>query len=104
AQLLHQAHDFDSTRWFHRYLELGAVLNLLGDSFDVDFVQRRLPLLFAVSLDHVANLDLPEGEQGLRLRGVAGLDALVRFADYRLELLAAGRYRPALVPFDAGDD
>jgi hypothetical protein len=104
AQLLHQAHDFDSARWFHRYLELGAVLNLLGDSFDVDFVQRRLPLLFGVSLDHVANVDLPEGEHGLRLRGVAGLDALVRFADHRLELLAAGRYRPALAPFDAVDD
>jgi hypothetical protein len=104
AQFLHQAHDFDSARWFHRYLELGAVLSPLGDSFDVDFVQHRLPLLFGVSLDHAANIDLPEGEQGLHLRGVAGLDAVVRFADYRMELLAGGRYRPSLAPFDVGDD
>jgi hypothetical protein len=104
AQLLHQAHDFDSARWFHRYLELGGVLNLLGDSFDVDFVQHRLPLLFGVSLDHVANVDLPEGERGLRLRGVAGLDALVRFADSRMELLVGARYRPSLAPFDIRDD
>jgi hypothetical protein len=104
GQLLQQAHDFDSARWFHRYVELGAVLSLFGDSFDVDFVQHRLPFLVGVSLDHVANVPLPEADRGVRLRGVAGFDAVLRFASQRLELLAGGRYRPSLAPFEVGDD
>jgi hypothetical protein len=104
AQLLHHAFASENARWFHRWFEVGAVLSPFGDSFDVDFVQARMPITLGVSLDHVANIPLPPGEAAVRLRGLASLAGVVRFAGYRLELTGALEYRPALAPFDFGDD
>jgi hypothetical protein len=104
AQLLHHAYGSESARWFHRWFEVGAVLSPFGDSFDVDFVRARMPITLGVSLDHVANVPVPAGEAAVRLRGVASLAGVLRFAEYRLELTGAVDYRPALAPFDfAGD-
>jgi hypothetical protein len=102
--LLHQAHDFDSARWFHRWAELGLVLSPIGDNFDVDFVQGRMPILLGASLDHVANVTLPADEPELVLRGALGIDAVARLAGQRVELLASTRLRPALAPFRPGRD
>jgi hypothetical protein len=104
AQLLHHAHETASARWFHRWFELGAVLSFLGDAFDVDFVDARLPITLGVSLDHVTNAPLPDGEAGLRLRGLAELGLVHRFAGYRHELTASIAFRPALAPFEFGED
>jgi len=104
AQLLHQAHDFDSARWFHRWAELGLVLSPIGDAFDVDFVQGRMPILLGASLDHVANVPLPADEPHVALRGVLGVDVVTRMLGQRLELLVSARLRPALAPLRPGDD
>lgn len=104
AQLLQHAYDSESKRWFHRWFELGAVVSLFGDSFDVDFVRARLPITLGVSLDHVANITLPASESKVHLRGIASLGGIVRLADYRLELSGAVDYRPSFAPFDAADD
>jgi hypothetical protein len=104
AQLLHHAYASGSARWFHRWFEVGAVLSPFGDSFDVDFVRARVPITLGVSLDQVANVPVPAGEAAVRLRGLASLAGVLRFANYRLELTGALEYRPALAPFDfAGD-
>ena len=102
--LLHQAHDFDSARWFHRWAELGLVLSPIGDNFDVDFIRGRMPILLGASLDHVANVPLPADEPELVLRGALGIDAVARLAGQRIELLASTRLRPALAPFRPGRD
>lgn len=102
ALLLHQAHDFDSARWFHRWAELGLVLSPIGDAFDVDFVQGRMPILLGASVDHVANVALPAGEPEVVLRGALGIDAVARLSDQRIELLASARLRPSLAPFRPG--
>jgi hypothetical protein len=104
AQLLHHAYASESARWFHRWFEVGAVLSPLGDSFDVDFVRARMPITLGVSLDQVANIPLPSGETAVRLRGLASLAGVLRFADYRLELTGAVEYRPALAPLDFAND
>lgn len=104
AELFHHAFASDSKRWFHRWFELGAVLSPFGDSFDIDFVRARLPITLGVSLDHVANVTLPRDEAQVRLRGLASLAGVVRFADASLELTGALEYRPALAPFDLEDD
>jgi hypothetical protein len=104
AEVLHHAYASESGRWFHRWFELGAVLSPLGDSFDIDFVKARMPITLGVSLDHVANVRLPPGEASVRLRGLASLAGVVRFADARLELTGAVEYRPAVAPFDFSDD
>jgi hypothetical protein len=104
AQLLHHAYASESARWFHRWFEVGAVLSPFGDSFDVDFVRARLPITLGVSLDQVANVPVPPGEAAVRLRGLASLAGVLRFADYRLELTGAVDYRPALAPFDFTGD
>jgi hypothetical protein len=105
AQLLHHAYASLDERWFHRWFEVGAVLSPIGDSFDVDFVRARLPITLGVSLDQVANIRLPSSsESAVRLRGLASLAFVYRFAEYRLELTGALAYRPALAPLDfAGD-
>ena len=104
AQLLHHAYESASERWFHRWFELGAVFSFFGDAFDVDFVDARLPITLGVSLDQVANVPLPDSDDGLRLRGLAELALTHRFAGYRHELTAAVSFRPALAPFEFGDD
>jgi hypothetical protein len=104
AQLLHHAYESESARWFHRWFEVGAVVSPFGDSFDVDFVRARLPITLGVSLDQVANVPFPPGEVAVRLRGLASLAGVLRFADYRLELTGAVDYRPALAPFDFSGD
>jgi hypothetical protein len=104
AQLLQHQHQGDSGRWFHRYFELGPLLNFVGDSFDSDFIELRLPLLFGVSLDHVANIALPAGEHALMLRGVAGADLVFRPSNFRSELAISLRYRPSLTPLALSDD
>jgi hypothetical protein len=104
AQLLHHAYASETARWFHRWFEVGAVFSPIGDSFDVDFVRARLPITIGVSLDHVAHVALPANERAVRLRGLASLAGVYRFADYRLELTGAVDYRPALAPFDFADD
>jgi hypothetical protein len=104
AQLFHHAYASETARWFHRWFEVGAVFSPFGDSFDVDFVRARLPITIGVSLDHVANVALPSSEPAVRLRGLASIAGVYRFADYRLELTGAVDYRPALAPFDFADD
>lgn len=104
AQLLHHAYASERARWFHRWFEVGAVLSPFGDSFDVDFVRARMPITLGVSLDQVANVPVPPGEAAVRLRGLASLAGVLRFADYRLELTGAVDYRPALAPFDFTGD
>lgn len=104
AQLFHHAYASQNARWFHRWFEIGAVISPIGDSFDVDFARARLPITLGVSLDQVANIALPPGEAAVRLRGLASLAGVYRFADYRLELTGAVDYRPALAPCDFADD
>ncbi|HKU44890.1 MAG TPA: hypothetical protein VJR89_42315 [Polyangiales bacterium] len=103
AQLFQHAFDGASSRWFHRWFEVGGVISPLGDSFDVDFVRGRLPLTLAVSLDQVAGVPLPEAERALHLRGLVELSGVLRSADYRWELRAGLEYRPSLAPFAASD-
>ena len=103
AQLLSHRFDSESSRWFHRWFELGGIISPFGDTFDVDFVRARMPITLGVSLDHVAGVTLPADESAVRLRGLAGLEGLVRWAGYRLELRAGFDYRPALAPFAAAD-
>jgi hypothetical protein len=104
VELFHHAFASDSQRWFHRWFELGAVLSPFGDSFDIDFVRARMPITLGVSLDQVANVALPRDEAHVRLRGLASLGGVVRFAEARLELTGALEYRPALAPFDFEHD
>lgn len=103
AQLFSHRFDTASSRWFHRWFELGGVISPFGDSFDADFVHGRMPIRLGVSLDHVAGVPLPADESAVRLRGLAGVEGLLRWAGYRMELRAAFDYRPALAPF-ASDD
>jgi hypothetical protein len=104
AEVLHHAYASESARWFHRWFELGGVFSFFGDSFDVDFVRARLPITLGASLDQIANVALPTGEASVRLRGLASLAGVVRFAGYRWELTGGVDYRPALAPFDFTDD
>jgi hypothetical protein len=104
AELFHHAYESTGHRWLNRWLELGTVWNLWGNSFDVDFVKHRLPILIGASLDHAAGAKLPAGEESVHLRGAAGVDAAFRFAGFRAELLGSLRYRPSLAPFDAVHD
>ena len=103
AQLLSHRFDSESSRWFHRWFELGAVISPFGDSFDADFVHARMPITLGVSLDHVAGVPLPDDEAAVRLRGLAALEGVLRLAGYRMELQAGFDYRPALAPFAADD-
>ena len=103
AQLLSHHFDSESSRWFHRWFEVGGVISPFGDSFDVDFVRARMPITLGVSLDHVAGVSLPADDSAVRLRGLAGLEGLLRWSGYRMELRAGFDYRPALAPFAAAD-
>lgn len=103
-QLLRFVHETSSGRWFHRYAEAGVVFSFIGDSFARDFVTLRLPITLGLSVEAVNNTPLPPGEARTRLRGLAELALVHRFAGYRHELTSAVAFRPALAPFDFAED